>query len=183
MIEIRIHGRAGQGVVTAAEILAEAAFDGGKFSQAFPAFGMERRGAPVQAFTRIDEKAIRNRSQIYNPDYVIIQDPSLIPMKEVGVLSGLKEDGMVVVNSEKSLEEIGLPSDIKVRTVPASKIAIEILGRPIMNTTLIGAFAGATKLIELPSVEKSLKRRFREQLVQRNMEAITRAYTMMENER
>ena len=141
MKELRIHGRGGQGSVTAAELIATAAFTAGVFSQAFPAFGVERRGAPVQAFVRFSDEKIRLRIQVYEPDYVIVQDSTLI--RDVNVFSGMKDGGIVLINTEKK-GEYNVPAGIKVIAFDATKIAIEEIGLPITNTTLMGAFAAAT---------------------------------------
>ncbi|WMW23834.1 pyruvate ferredoxin oxidoreductase subunit gamma [Methanolobus sediminis] len=177
MKEIRIHGRGGQGSVTAAELLAVAAFADGKFSQAFPAFGVERRGAPVQAFTRINNEPIRLRSQIYEPDYVIVQDPTLLEV--VDVASGLKEDGILIINSDFDADTFDLDTKAKIMTVNATKIALDIIGRPIVNTVLLGAFAGATGEIEPESIMEAVKERFPGKVGERNAEAIQEAYNMM----
>jgi pyruvate ferredoxin oxidoreductase gamma subunit len=177
MKEIRIHGRGGQGSVTAAELLAVAAFADGKFSQAFPAFGVERRGAPVQAFTRINDEPIRLRSQIYEPDYVIVQDPTLIEV--VDVAGGLKDDGTIIINSDFDPSHFKLDTKAKVMTVNATKIALDIIGRPIVNTVLLGAFAGATGEIRPESIKKAVKERFPGKVGDRNAEAIQQAYDMM----
>jgi len=175
--EVRIHGRGGQGSVTAAELLAVAAFEDGKYSQAFPFFGVERRGAPVTAFTRLSEKKIRLRSQIYEPDYVIVQDATLV--SAVDVIAGLKPNGIVIVNSEKSAEDIGLDAGIDVRTIDATGIALEIIGRPIVNTTLLGAFAGATGEISLESIKQSVLARFPGKVGELNVKAAEKAYELM----
>ncbi|MBP1909536.1 pyruvate ferredoxin oxidoreductase subunit gamma [Methanolobus bombayensis] len=177
MKEIRIHGRGGQGSVTAAELLAVAAFADGKFSQAFPAFGVERRGAPVQAFTRINDEPIRLRSQIYEPDYVIVQDPTLLEV--VDVASGLKDDGILIINSDFDADKFDLDTKAKIMTVNATKIALDIIGRPIVNTVLLGAFAGATGEIQPESIMEAVKERFPGKVGDRNAEAIKEAYTMM----
>jgi len=175
--EVRIHGRGGQGSVTAAELLAVAAFEDGKFSQAFPFFGVERRGAPVTAFARISDKKIRLRSQIYEPDYVIVQDPTLI--SAVDVTAGLKPNGIVVVNSEKPADDIGIGKEMDVRTIDATGIALDIIGRPIVNTTLLGAFAGATGEISIESIKRSVLERFPGKIGETNVEAAMRAYEIM----
>jgi pyruvate ferredoxin oxidoreductase, gamma subunit (EC 1.2.7.1) len=172
MIEIRFHGRGGQGAVTAAELLAVAAFNDGYYSQAFPAFGVERRGAPVLAFTRINDEKIRVRSQIYSPDYVIVQDSTLV--KTVNVVEGLKEDGMVVINSNKDPKEFDIGREI--RAIDATKISLDVIGRPIMNTTMLGAFAGATGVVSLESVKKAVENRFEGKLKERNVRAVEVAY-------
>lgn len=177
MKEIRIHGRGGQGSVTAAELLAVAAFSDGKYSQAFPAFGVERRGAPVQAFTRMNDTPIRLRSQIYEPDYVIVQDPTLIEV--VDVSSGLKDDGIIIINTDFEPSEFKFNSKAKIMTVNATKIALDIIGRPIVNTVLLGAFAGATGEINPESIKIAVKHRFPGKIGDRNAEAIQQAYDMM----
>ena len=159
MIEIRTHGRGGQGSVIASEILAEAFFREGKFVQAFPAFGVERRGAPVVAFTRIADDEIRERCQIYEPDHLIVLDPILIDT--VNITVGLKKKGWIIINTNRSMEESELLKDYNVATVDANAIAIKYgLGSratPIVNTAIIGAFAGATGLVSLEAVVKAVE--------------------------
>jgi pyruvate ferredoxin oxidoreductase gamma subunit len=181
MKEIRIHGRGGQGSVTAAELLAVAAFADSKFSQAFPAFGVERRGAPVQAFTRINDTPIRLRSQIYKPDYVIVQDPTLL--ESVDVASGLKDDGILIINSDFDPEAFKLDTKAKIMTVNATKIALDIIGMPIVNTVLLGAFAGATGEIRPESIMEAVRERFPGKVGDRNAQAIMEAYKMMEGQK
>ena len=176
MIEIRIHGRGGQGSVTAAELLAVAAFDDGREAQAFPAFGVERRGAPVLAFCRIDSEPIRIRSQIYEPDYVIVQDPTL--MENVDVLAGLKPDGTVLINTEHSAADLRLDTKARVVTFPATQIALETLGRPIMNTAVVGAFAGIPGAISFEAIERSIRHRFPGELGDKNVQAARKAYDL-----
>jgi pyruvate ferredoxin oxidoreductase gamma subunit len=180
MIEIRLHGRGGQGSVTAAELLAVSAFDDGKEAQAFPAFGVERRGAPVMAFCRVGDEKIRIRTQIYEPDYVIVQDPTL--MTTVDVLSGLKPGGTVLVNSEQSAEELGLDTAAQVVTFPATRIALEELGRPIMNTAILGAFSGLSGAISFEAIERSIRHRFPGELGDKNVNAARRAYELMKEQ-
>jgi len=148
MYEVRFHGRGGQGAVTAANILAVAAFKAGKYTQSFPFFGVERRGAPVMAFTRIDSNRIRMKSQVYEPDAVIVLDPSLIDVVEV--TSGLKKDGFILINTKKKASEYSF--DVPVATVDATDIAIEHgLGSktaPIVNTSILGAYAKATEVLK-----------------------------------
>jgi pyruvate ferredoxin oxidoreductase gamma subunit len=175
MIEIRLHGRGGQGTVTAAELIAEAAYFDGKFAQAFPSFGIERRGAPVEAFVRISDRPILLRSQIYKPDYLIIQDPTLIGA--VDVFKGVRKNAFVLINTEKKPKEIGhLPLDIKIQTIPATQIALEILGKPIINTILLGAFAGASCLINPLSLQKAIMARFKNEIAEKNIKAMNTAY-------
>jgi len=171
--ELRIHGRGGQGSVTAAELIAVAAFEGGVFAQAFPAFGVERRGAPVQAFVRFDTKKIRLRSQVYEPDYIIVQDSTLI--KDVNVFLGLKEGGIAIINTEKDLN-YPFPEGAKVITLDATSIALKHLGLPITNTTLLGAFAAASGEIQLKALEDAVRRRFSGDLAVKNIAAATEAY-------
>jgi len=171
--ELRIHGRGGQGSVTAAELIAVAAFEGGAFAQAFPAFGVERRGAPVQAFVRFDDKVIRKRSQVYEPDYIIVQDSTLI--KDVNVFQGVKKGGIVIVNTEKT-PGYSVPEGVKLITIDATSIALRTLGLPITNTSLMGAFAAATGEIKFSALENALKHRFPKELAIKNIEAARVAY-------
>lgn len=175
MISIRIHGRGGQGVVTAAELIAVAAFYDGKFSQAFPFFGVERRGAPVTAFTKIGDKFIRERSQIYEPDYIILQDMSLLATENI--LAGAKKKTVLILNTEKKAEDFKnkFPG-LKIFTVPATQIALTNLGKPIINTALLGAFAGSSQLIKFESLKKAISERFSGELGQKNIAAMEAAY-------
>jgi pyruvate ferredoxin oxidoreductase gamma subunit len=177
MKEIRIHGRGGQGSVTAAELLAVAAFEDGQFSQAFPAFGVERRGAPVQAFTRISDAPIRLRSQIYEPDYVIVQDPTLLEV--VDVAGGTRDNGIIIINSDFEPEQFDLRTKARVMTVNATKVALDIIGRPIVNTVLLGAFAGATGEIRPESIVSAVKDRFPGKVGEKNAEALLEAYNQI----
>jgi pyruvate ferredoxin oxidoreductase gamma subunit len=172
--EIRIHGRGGQGSVTAAELIAIAAFEDKRFSQAFPAFGVERRGAPVMAFVRIADKPIRIRSQVYEPDYVVVQDVSLLEV--VNVASGLKSDGKIIINTDKPKDDLNLKTDAEIITIDATKIAMETLGRPIVNTIMLGAFCKATKEVSLESINKAISERFKGDLGKKNLLAIKTAY-------
>jgi pyruvate ferredoxin oxidoreductase gamma subunit len=176
MIEIRWHGRGGQGAVTSAEILALAAIAEGKYAQAFPSFGPERRGAPVQAFVRISaSQPIRIRSSITKPDVVAVLDPGLLRI--VDVASGLKPGGIVIVNTVKTAQQIRDEFHIKARigTVGATKIAQEMLGVPITNTTMIGAVVKATGAVKVESLIEPLKERFG-RLADKNIDAMKRAY-------
>ncbi len=154
MIEIRFHGRGGQGAVTASELLARAAFNEGKDVQSFPMYGVERRGAPVTAFTRIDSKAVRNKAQIHEPDIVIVMDMALLDA--VDVTAGLKPGGKVILNTGKSPDEIDLGIDNPVYTVDASSIAVKHrLGSkvaPIVNTAILGAIVGATGVVKIETL-------------------------------
>jgi pyruvate ferredoxin oxidoreductase gamma subunit len=178
LFQVRIHGRGGQGVVTAAELIAQAAFDAGRHAQAFPSFGSERTGAPVVAFARISDREIRVREPIMAPDAIIVQDETLLGALDV--FSGLSPAGYVLINSTKSLTELGLKqSDIqKIRsmTVPATQLAMEHLGRPVPNAVLLGAFASLTNVISLESVNKAITARFSSKLAAGNCAAATAAY-------
>ncbi len=154
MKEIRVHGRGGQGAVSTGQILAIAAFHDGKESQTFPKFGVERAGAPVEAFVRIDESKINVRCQVYEPEVVIVLEPSLVDA--VDVTAGLKKKGMVIVNSNKNPKDLSIKGDYDVRTVDATAIAIEIFGKPIVNTAMLGAFSAFTKDVSLESLKKAI---------------------------
>jgi len=178
MIEIRIHGRGGQGSVTASELITAAAFYDGKFSQGFPNFGVERRGAPVTAYARIDNKFIKLRSQIYEPDYIIIQDSTLI--ESVDVFAGAKEESVILINTEKDATEFNVPKGIKIKTIPATNLGIKIIGKPIINTILLGAFAALSEQIKLESVEKAIKERFEDkEIASKNIEAARQGFNLI----
>ncbi len=174
MKEIRFHGRGGQGAVTAAEILAKAAGYDDKYSQGFPAFGVERRGAPVKAFCRISDKPITIRSQVYNPDYLIVLDDSL--PTEI-VLEGLKENGVIVINTNKDFITEG---NFKVFKYDATSLALKILGKPIVNTAILGAFAKATNLVSLEGLLKAVEERFEGEAAELNKKLVEEAYKEME---
>ena len=174
--EIRWHGRGGQGTVTSAELVAQAAINEGKYAQAFPAFGAERRGAPVAAFVRISSKEpIKVRAEITEPDVVVVLDPALL--RTVDVTSGLKANGVLVVNTKKPPEQISEEFSItwSLATVDATKIAKELLGVPIVNTSMIGALLKATSVVKLESLFEPLRQRFG-RLAERNIEAMKRAH-------
>ncbi len=182
LFEVRIHGRGGQGVVTAAEMLSIAAFNQGRHAQAFPSFGSERTGAPVVAFCRIDDHEIRVREPVMVPNALIIQDPSLL--HQIDVLSGLGEDGYLLVNSAKSFDELGF-SDFVSRlrsaravTVPASEIARETVGRPMPNAVLLGAFAALTGLVSLEAVAVAVREKFSGAVAERNVAGAARGFEM-----
>jgi len=171
--EIRIHGRGGQGNVAAAELLGHAAFTDGKYAQSFPAFGAERTGAPVVAFVRIGDRPIRVRSQVYNPDVVIVQDATLLGV--VDVLQGIKPDGLVIINSNKKPEDLKLATKARVVTVPATEIALEVLGRNIPNTTLLGAYAATTGDISEHALIEAIFERFGSKGRDINAKAVAKA--------
>jgi len=161
MVEIRFHGRGGQGTVVASEVLATALFKEDKYVQAFPTFGVERRGAPVAAFLRISDRPIRLRCQIENPDHVIVLDPTLLPV--IDVASGLKLGGWILINSDHHPNSMArfIEGGWRVATVDASSIAAEYkLGsrtNPIVNTAILGAFASVTGLVKIGSVAEAIR--------------------------
>jgi len=175
MIEIRWHGRGGQGAVTSVELLALAAIEEGKYAQGFPAFGPERRGAPVMAYNRVSEKPIKIRSGIYHPDVVVVLDPSLVGL--VNVTDGLKQDGLLIINTSKPAETLReqLKYKGKLATVDATHIAREELGVPIANTTMLGAVMKATKVLKLESLDEPIEERFGK-IAYKNKNALKRAY-------
>ena len=174
MIEIRWHGRGGQGAVTSVELLAMAAIDEGKFAQGFPSFGPERRGAPVEAFNRVDNHQIKLRSRIYSPDVVVVLDESLVSL--VNVVAGLKPKGILIVNTARSADEVrkALGYKGKVATVDATHIAREELGVPITNTTMLGALIKITQAVKLGSMKNPVEHRFG-RIAQKNINALKRA--------
>jgi len=175
--EIRIHGRGGQGGVTAAELVTRAAFKEGKWVQAIPFFGAERRGAPVKAFARLSNEPILVRSQIYNPDYVIVLDSGLLDL--VDVTEGLKKDGIVIVNTRKKPDELNI-EHTRIATVDATGIALElqllVAGLPVLNTTMLGAFARATEEVKLESVIEAIKETWTGVAGEKNAKAAELAY-------
>ncbi|MCL2688089.1 MAG: pyruvate synthase subunit PorC [Methanobrevibacter sp.] len=173
MIEIRFHGRGGQGAVTAAEILAKAAFEDGKYSQAFPFFGVERRGAPVMAFTRIDNKPIQIRYQIRNPNYVVVLDDGLLDA--VDIFSGIKDNGKTIINTHDK-ERLKNNDGKEVYGIDATGIALENLGVPIVNTIMLGAFAKKSGEVSLDSIIKVITETFPGRLGDKNTKAATIAY-------
>lgn len=176
LVEIRWHGRGGQGAVTSAELLAQAAISEGKYAHAFPSFGPERRGAPVLAFVRISSKEpIRVRADITEPDVVVVLDPGLLAI--MNVTSGLKENGMLIVNTRRSLQDIEskLGAKWQLAALDATSIARQILGVPIVNTTMVGALVRVTGVVKLDSLLEPLRHRFG-RLAERNINAMKRAY-------
>ncbi len=178
MKEVKIYARAGQGAITTAGILGNAIFKSGRFSYAFPYFGAARMGAPMNAFLRYDDKQIRLRCQVYNPDYILVVDKSLAQDK--GAFAGLKADGVVVVDDDKdNISSYSLPEDgQKIFCVPAGKIAQEVIGRPLGNTVILGAFAAATGEIDLENLLAAIEERFSSKgdIAQRNKEAVKRGF-------
>lgn len=174
MLEIRWHGRGGQGSVTSAELLALAAIEDGKFGQAFPSFGPERRGAPVTAFNRVNDERILLRCSVYHPDVVVVLDESLVGL--VDVTEGIRPDGVLIVNTVKPQEEIRrlLNYKGKLATVDATGIAWKELGVPITNTTMLGAIIGVTKIVSMEGLKSPIHERFG-RIAQKNMTAAKRA--------
>ena len=175
MLELRFHGRGGQGAVTSAELLALTAIAQGKFAQAFPSFGPERRGAPVVAFARIADAQIRNRTAVQTPNVVIVLDPSIL--KIVNTSNGLHEDGIQIVNSSRNAKELREAFDLKGKlvTVNANHIAAEEIGRVITNTTMLGALIRATGIVDIDGMVVRLKERFG-RIAEGNIRAFKRAY-------
>jgi pyruvate ferredoxin oxidoreductase gamma subunit len=175
MIEIRLHGRGGQGAVTSAELLAQAAIQQGKYAQAFPSFGPERRGAPVVAFCRIADEPIRLRTNIYTPDLVLVLDPSILRLVKVG--AGLKPDGILITNTKYTgpelRKELGITHTLV--TVNATQIATEVLGLPITNTTMLGALLKARAVVPVEGLIAPLEKRFG-RIAAKNIAAFRRAY-------
>jgi pyruvate ferredoxin oxidoreductase gamma subunit len=177
MYQIRIHGRGGQGVVTAAELIAIAAFIEGHTAQAFPSFGVERTGAPIEAFARIDDKPIRIREHIYQPDFLIIQDATLL--STIDITKGANAKTIAIINSSKNKKDlkINLPI-VNVHTVDATAIALETLGKNIVNTVILGAFAKTSGLISLESLKRAIKEKFADkpEIITKNIAAVEKAF-------
>lgn len=186
MLQIRIHGRGGQGVVTAAEMLSVAAFQQGRHAQAFPSFGSERTGAPVVAFCRIDDREIRLREPILAPDVLIVQDPTLL--HQVDVFQGLQPDGWVLINSSRSFDALGLGEltrrfrHERLTTVPATEIALRHLGRPLPNAVLLGGFAALAGLVTLEAVNHAIGDAFGGKVGQANVAAAAEAFEYVRKE-
>ena len=184
MFAVRIHGRGGQGVVTAAEMLSIAAFEQGKHAQAFPTFGSERTGAPVTSFCRIDERPIRVREPISRPDALIVQDPTLL--HQVDLFSGLGDDGWFLLNTSRDFGELGLDEIVerlgpgRALTMPASEIAREHLGRPLPNAVLLGGFAALTGVVSMDAVAKAIGDKFKGSVGTANELAARRAWDLVE---
>ncbi len=186
MFEVRIHGRGGQGVVTASEMLSLAAFDEGRYAQAFPSFGSERTGAPVVSFCRIDDHEIRTREPVMEPDALIVQDPTLL--HQVDVFGGLKPDGYVLINTARSFDELGLGEFVKgfrherLLTVPASDLAREHTGRAVANAALLGGFSALSGLISLDAVSRAIRERFSGRVGEGNVAAAQAAHDWVASE-
>ena len=182
MFQIRFHGRGGQGVVSAAEMLSVAAFLEGRHAQAFPSFGSERMGAPVMAFCRIDDKEVRLREPVLEPDALIVQDPTLL--HQVDLFHGLKPHGCVLINSTRSFDELGLSALARGRDafalhcLPATEIALRHVGRAVPNAALLGGFAAVTRRITLASVLAAIREKFPDPVAERNVAAAEEAFEL-----
>ena len=187
MFQVRIHGRGGQGAVTTAELLAVAAFTEDKYAQAFPSFGSERMGAPVMSFCRIDDKPIRTREPVTEPDVLIVQDPTLL--HQADLFAGLTGDGYLLINSAHTFAELGL-GEVAARhhrgrllVVPATQLALTHLGRPLPGTALLGGFAALTGVISLDSVTRAIGERFTGNVAEGNVAAARAAFDFVQDER
>jgi len=182
MFQVRIHGRGGQGVVSGAEILSVAAFLEGRHAQAFPSFGSERMGAPVMAFCRIDDKPIRLREPVLEPDALIVQDPTLL--HQVDLFSGLPARGLILINSTKSFDELGLGGfargvqHYRLHTLAATELALKHVGRAVPNAALLGAFAAIAGVVRLESVVAAIRQKFPAAIAEKNVAAATEAFAM-----
>ncbi len=179
MKEIRIHARAGQGAITTATLLGYAYFIKGMYPYAFPNFGAARMGAPMNAFVRVDSQPVRLRSQIYEPNYVLIVDPTL--MRGFNCFAGLKEDGVVIINDKEGAQAPKVRAKQKVFVVPANEIAMKTIGRPLGNTALIGAFAAATSELDLNTLIEVVKKKFSGKVQEANIKAIQQGYEFIKN--
>ena len=186
MFQVRIHGRGGQGVVTAAEMLSIAAFREGRFAQAFPSFGSERTGAPVVAYCRLDDKEIRLREPIMRPDALIVQDPTLL--HQVDLFAGLAPEGSMLINTGRGFEALGLGEFVRgfraerLCTVPATEIALKHLARPLPNAALLGGFAALTRRVSLDSVAAAIRDKFSGKVAEGNVAAASEAYDFVRTE-
>lgn len=186
MFQIRIHGRGGQGVVTAAEMLSIAAFLEGRHAQAFPSFGSERTGAPVVAFCRMDDKEIRLREPVLEPDALIIQDPTLL--HQVDVFSGLSKQGYILINTSRTFDALGVGDFARslrperLCTVPATDIALQHVGRPLPNAALLGGFAALSGRITLDAVAAAIREKFDGKVAEGNVAAASAAHAHVREE-
>jgi len=182
MFQIRLHGRGGQGVVSGAEMLSVAAFLEGRYAQAFPSFGSERMGAPVMAFCRIDDKEIRLREPVLEPDALIVQDTTLL--HQVDLFSGLRAQGLVLINSSRSFDELGLSGLAKggrgfaLYSLPATELALKHVGRAVPNAALLGGFAALSGLIALASVLAAIREKFPGPIAEKNVTAAKEAFDL-----
>jgi pyruvate ferredoxin oxidoreductase gamma subunit len=186
MFQVRIHGRGGQGVVTAAELLSVAAFTEGRYAQAFPSFGSERMGAPVVSYCRIADGPIRTHEPVAEPDALIIQDPTLL--HQPGLLTGLRPDGYLLINSTHEANALGLgPAAAQLHpdrllVVPATQLAMTLLGRPLPGAALLGGFAALTGRVRLESVTAAIEERFTGTVAEGNVATATAAFRFADDE-
>jgi len=186
MFEVRIHGRGGQGVVTAAELLSLAAFGEGRYAQAFPSFGSERMGAPVVSFCRIDDHEIRVREPVMEPDALIVADPTLL--HQVDVFGGLRPDGYILINTKRTFDELGMGEFVtafaheRLLTVPAAELAREHTGRALANAALLGGFAALSGLVSLDAVARAISERFAGSVGEGNVAAARAAHAWVTDE-
>jgi len=173
LVEIRIEGRGGQGNIVAAYTLARSAFENGSFAQAYPSFGPERRGAPVSAFVRISDHPIKRRCQVREPLYVIIQDPSLLHVASIG--EGVRPSGGILINSSKDVASSRFPGVAHVTTIPATAMAMQVLGEPIANIALLAAFLSLTELVPLAALQTVLTHHFEGEALDRNLQLMREA--------
>ncbi len=187
MFQVRIHGRGGQGVVSAAEMLSVAAFLEDKHAQAFPSFGSERMGAPVMAFCRISDREIRLREPVMNPDALIIQDPTLL--HQVDLFSGITTEGLILINSTRTFSELGIGEFVEgfhpdlLCTVPATELALKHVGRPLPNAALLGGFAAVCDQVKLESVFAAIREKFSGKVAEGNVAAAREAFDIVMKER
>jgi pyruvate ferredoxin oxidoreductase gamma subunit len=180
MFQVRIHGRGGQGVVTAAEMLSVAAFNEGRYAQAFPSFGSERTGAPVVTFCRIDDREIRLREPVVEPDALVVLDATLV--HQVDLFAGLRPDGYILINSARSFDDLGLGEladrfrHERLLTVPATELALRHIGVPIPNTVLLGGLCAISGIISLESLASAVRARFAGEQAAANIAAAREAY-------
>lgn len=179
MKEVRIHGRGGQGSLVLAQFMAIAALEDGKYGLAFPFLGGggERRGKPIEAFCRLSTRPIRIRCRVRQPDYLIVQDATILD--EVDVLGGLKEGGLVLINSDRSVQELDLKGGYRVVAFSAERLAREILGRPIMNAALLGAFSALTEELSLDAVLRAVRKKFPGELGEKNAQLAQEGYRIL----
>ena len=180
MRQVRIHGRGGQGVVTAAEMLSIAAFKQGRYAQAFPSFGSERMGAPVVAFCRIDDQEIRLREPVAEPDAVVVQDPTLL--RQMDVCAGVSANGFILINSSRAPEDLHVDAYLQrlpaghVRSVPATEIARQHVGRPLPNAAMLGALAALTGFVSIDALCEAIGQKFAGAVAEKNRSAARAAY-------
>ena len=185
MLQVRIHGRGGQGVVSAAEMLSIALFHEGAHAQAIPSFGSERMGAPVEAYVRISDQEIELREPISEPDVLIIQDPSLL--QSMNVFSGLTDNGYVLINSSRSIQELGIEKQVQhlpeghVHCLPGTELAREYLGRPTPNTVLLGAFSAVVGSFTRDSLGAAIHQKFPKPIAEKNIQAADAAFTLIKD--